>query len=158
MTTSTRAGRGARRPDPVERVAVTMTGELVDLFPDRATGVARLVERLRGYLPLVPLRFWAGRGGFLGAGAAMMRPLELASANWLATATLVAREVGDGLFSTSAAPRPTWSRSPAGRCAPGAGATASAWRSRSSSTPGWFARPSWRSPATRRTWAIASRS
>lgn len=82
----------------VEAVAVTMTGELADVFPDRASGVASLVERLRGYLPLVPLRFWAGRGGFLGAGAAMARPLELASANWHATATLAARAVPDALL------------------------------------------------------------
>jgi uncharacterized hydantoinase/oxoprolinase family protein len=81
---------------PTGAVAVTMTGELVDLFPDRATGVRRLVDHL---LPLGGssglLRFWAGRDGFVDSATASARPLDVASANWLATATLAARRVPD---------------------------------------------------------------
>lgn len=84
---------------PLGAVAVTMTGELVDLFPDRATGVRRLVDHLRpleGSAGL--LRFWAGRDGFVVAAVAYARPLEVASANWLATAKLIARRVPDALL------------------------------------------------------------
>jgi probable H4MPT-linked C1 transfer pathway protein len=84
---------------PTGAVAVTMTGELVDLFPDRATGVRHLVDHL---LPLGGssglLRFWAGRDGFVDSATASARPLDVASANWLATATLAARRVPDTLL------------------------------------------------------------
>lgn len=80
-----------------ETVAVTMTGELVDLFPDRATGVARLLGLLAARFGDGRLRVWS-TGGFLNVQEARGDPLGVASANWLATATLAAREVRDGLF------------------------------------------------------------
>lgn len=83
---------------PAHAVAVTMTGELVDLFPDRATGVRRLVERLAPLGGPVGPRFWAGRAGFLDAAAASSHPHDVASANWLATATYAARRVPDALL------------------------------------------------------------
>jgi probable H4MPT-linked C1 transfer pathway protein len=41
---------------------------------------------------------WAGRRGFIAATEAGALAAEIASANWLATATLVARRLGDGLL------------------------------------------------------------
>jgi len=80
---------GAGLP-PARRHCVTMTGELVDLFPDRAAGVAALVAaaaRLPG-----EVAFWAGEAGFLPAARAVEAAHAVASANWLATAALVARK------------------------------------------------------------------
>ena len=82
-------------PD-ADRYAVTMTGELADIFPDRATGVRRLVEHLRARLG--PAHYWAGCHGLVAPEVAMTRPSAVASANWLATATLVARRVEAALF------------------------------------------------------------
>jgi probable H4MPT-linked C1 transfer pathway protein len=83
--------------DGADAVAVTMTGELVDLFPDRPTGVARLLAALEQHFRAAELRVWS-TGGFLDRANAAASPLEVASANWLATATFVARQVGEGLF------------------------------------------------------------
>ncbi len=81
---------------PAGRSAITMTGELVDLFPDRASGVAALVARLAERLgPDVAV--YAGAGGFLGADEAPARWRDVASANWRATAEALACE-GDGLL------------------------------------------------------------
>lgn len=80
--------------------AVTMTGEMVDLFEDRAQGVdaiARtLAARLRG-----PLRFYAGGadgGGWLDANACGDGWQRVASANWLATAQCVASRLADAVL------------------------------------------------------------
>jgi probable H4MPT-linked C1 transfer pathway protein len=73
--------------------AVTMTGEMVDLFASRHDGVIRLVHHLRGRLG-PRLRLFAGTGEWLGSEAAVDRWQALASANWAATARLVAASVG----------------------------------------------------------------
>lgn len=83
---------------PPTRVAVTMTGELVDLFPGRSDGVARLLTTLRTTWPGCELAVWAGRRGFVALADAAHCSAEIASANWLATATLAARRAGDGLL------------------------------------------------------------
>jgi probable H4MPT-linked C1 transfer pathway protein len=85
-------------PGPTGRVAVTMTGELVDLFPDRQTGVERLLATLATVWPDAGVAVWAGQRGFVAPGVAHGLALEIASANWLASATLTARHVGEGLF------------------------------------------------------------
>jgi probable H4MPT-linked C1 transfer pathway protein len=77
---------------------VTMTGEMVDLFPDRAEGVARLVGEIRERLPDAELLVYAGSGGFVSSGQAAGAANRIASANWLASATLVASRVAAGLF------------------------------------------------------------
>jgi (4-(4-[2-(gamma-L-glutamylamino)ethyl]phenoxymethyl)furan-2-yl)methanamine synthase len=76
--------------------AATMTGELVDLFPDRAEGVARLVGCLSARFP--DLRVWTAAGRLVAPGEALADPLGAASANWLATATLAARRLGEGML------------------------------------------------------------
>ena len=79
-------------------VAVTMTGELADLFPDRSTGVERLLATLAAAWPGADLAIWAGRRGFVRPDAARGLAAEVASANWLASAALVARRHRSGLF------------------------------------------------------------
>lgn len=78
--------------------AVTMTGEMVDLFPGRGEGVARLVELARRRLGDGGLRFYAAGRGLVPASAAPAEGLRLASANWLAVAEMVADRLGDGLL------------------------------------------------------------
>jgi probable H4MPT-linked C1 transfer pathway protein len=83
---------------PVETAAVTMTGELADLFPDRAGGVRALLDAVAVRLPGADILVWAGHRGFVTASEARGCPLEVASANWLASAALAAAAVGEGLF------------------------------------------------------------
>ena len=83
-----------RPPAPGGPVAVTMTGELADLFPDRRAGVKALLATLAAAWPGRELAVWAGARGFVAPEAAV--PEEIASANWLATASLAARRMGEG--------------------------------------------------------------
>jgi probable H4MPT-linked C1 transfer pathway protein len=83
--------------DQASGFAVTMTGELSDLFPDRETGVATLVERITQELgPSV--RFWMGPRGFGSAEEARCHHRDVGSTNFLATATLVGRQRADALL------------------------------------------------------------
>ncbi|MGH6826278.1 hydantoinase/oxoprolinase family protein [Methyloceanibacter sp.] len=78
--------------------AVTMTGELSDVFNDRVEGVAYLVDLMVRTVGAQKLLIYAGRAGFLASEDAKLRPMEVASANFHATASLVARHHGDGLL------------------------------------------------------------
>lgn len=86
------------RLGPAPRHAVTMTGEMADLFESRAAGVAALVAAMEGLLAGQDLVFYAGDAGLVDAAAARRAPLALASANWHATAAWTALRVGDGLL------------------------------------------------------------
>ncbi|RZU02711.1 hydantoinase/oxoprolinase family protein [Rivibacter subsaxonicus] len=78
--------------------ALTMSGEMVDLFPDRATGVQLIVGLLRDALDGAPLHCYAGAQGWLTPQAVAGAWTDVASANWLACAELAAGVVGDGLL------------------------------------------------------------
>jgi probable H4MPT-linked C1 transfer pathway protein len=65
--------------------AVTMTGEMVDHFANREDGVARIAAIMAADLPAP--RFFAGDSGWSDAPAAARRWRQIASANWLATAS-----------------------------------------------------------------------
>jgi probable H4MPT-linked C1 transfer pathway protein len=88
--------QAALRPAPHH--GVTMTAEMVDLFPTRVEGVRQVVaamqERLRG----TSLRFYAGSDGFVAADEAKTSASRVASANWLASAALVAASIPDALL------------------------------------------------------------
>lgn len=77
--------------------AVTMTGEMADVFEHREEGVARIAERLAGQ-PGIATVLYAGEGGWCDLDDAPARWAEVASANWLATARLAARRTGDALL------------------------------------------------------------
>ncbi|MGF1612114.1 MAG: hydantoinase/oxoprolinase family protein [Kiloniellales bacterium] len=83
---------------PAARHAVTMTGELVDLFESRAEGVARLVEVMAACYGAQTVRFYGGKAGFLTPDAAAVRWAEVASANWLASAAFAAACLPEGLL------------------------------------------------------------
>lgn len=92
------AAAQARWPDLADAVhAVTMTGEMVDRFPHREAGVAELAAALASALP-GRLRFYAGERGWCGAAEVGAHWEAIASANWLASAELAARSVGDGVL------------------------------------------------------------
>ena len=78
------------------RHALTMTGELVDRFPDRATGVATIVETFLRVLDPADARVFAG-DRFIDARAAPASWADVASANWRAAAALTAAHVPEAL-------------------------------------------------------------
>lgn len=80
-----------------DRHAVTMTGELADVFPDRYTGVARISEIcVAKFGP--GTQFWMGPRGFGSADDALLHDGDVASTNFLATAAICARRLRDGLL------------------------------------------------------------
>ncbi|MEO8716370.1 MAG: hydantoinase/oxoprolinase family protein [Acetobacteraceae bacterium] len=76
--------------------AATMTGELADIFPSRETGVIAITAVLSR--TLAPLLLYGGPHGFLKPEAAAAQIASIASANWHASAALIARHVHDALF------------------------------------------------------------
>lgn len=72
-------------------VAVVITGELADCFSSKREGIEYLMAAVKRAFTC-PVRFW-GTSGF-----AWTDPLQLAAANWSASAALLAREIGDCLF------------------------------------------------------------
>lgn len=84
------AQAGARWPDLRRHAhAVTMTGEMVDLFAHREDGVRRIAALLATALP--GPRFFAGDAAWPAAHEAAAHWEHIASANWLATAQHAAR-------------------------------------------------------------------
>ena len=80
--------------------AVTMTGELCDVFDDRADGVKQIVDRLSPLLnDRAAVRIYGGYDGWLNPEQAVGRyALSVASANWLALAAFTAELIGDGVL------------------------------------------------------------
>lgn len=76
--------------------AVTMTGELADIFPDRKSGVVEIAQFMAGRFG--NLRFYAGPAGFAGADAVALHLEHIASANWFASAQFLAHQVNNALF------------------------------------------------------------
>ncbi|WP_207478760.1 hydantoinase/oxoprolinase family protein [Arenibaculum pallidiluteum] len=81
-----------------QRVAVTMTGELVDLFEDRAAGVAGILEVLGPTLRGADVAVYRGVAGFLDIAETRGMEAQIASANWLATAHVVTRRADQGIL------------------------------------------------------------
>ncbi|HTT09824.1 MAG TPA: hydantoinase/oxoprolinase family protein [Burkholderiaceae bacterium] len=76
--------------------AVTMTGEMVDLFADREAGVTALVEHL---VQLLGVHVWFFAGSdWLEPAAAIHDWQRVASANWLASAACVALRLDEALL------------------------------------------------------------
>ena len=78
--------------------AVTMTGELTDFFRNRAQGVKTIIARFAMQAPANRTYIYAGPAGFLTPQNAMQETDAVASANWAASAQLVASLVQDALF------------------------------------------------------------
>ncbi|HSI58531.1 MAG TPA: hydantoinase/oxoprolinase family protein [Ideonella sp.] len=76
--------------------AVTMTGEMVDLFAHREEGVQRIAAALAEVLPAPA--FFAGDAGWCGSGEVAQHWASVASANWLATAQHAALCLDQGVL------------------------------------------------------------
>ena len=87
---------------PARQHAVTMTGEMVDLFANREDGVrgiaAELARSLAGPEALAAggaVHFFAGDAGWCGSADVPAQWEAIASANWLATARHAAQQHGN---------------------------------------------------------------
>lgn len=81
------------------RHAITMTGELVDLFDNRDDGVKQIIQAMTELLPGSEILIFAGQAGFLKPSRIETgHYLSIASANWLASASFAAKQVNSGLF------------------------------------------------------------
>jgi probable H4MPT-linked C1 transfer pathway protein len=81
--------------------AITMTGEMTDLFEHREDGVGRIAAILvRTLAPATPdaLRFFAGDALWCRSGEVAAHWQQIASANWLATASHAAQCIAEGVL------------------------------------------------------------
>jgi probable H4MPT-linked C1 transfer pathway protein len=86
------------RLGPAERHGVAMTAELSDAFENRAKGVVSITAICARELNADNLLFYAGARGFVARDAVEAAAPDIASANWRASAELVARHCADALF------------------------------------------------------------
>jgi len=77
--------------------AITMTGELVDLFANRHQGVVGIAELMQRMLN-GNLYFYAGQQGFVAPHSVSEQSRYIASANWHASATYAAQIFKQGLI------------------------------------------------------------
>lgn len=84
---------------PLSAHSVTMTGELVDLFASRADGILQIISTLQACLSHPVLQIYAGKYQFIAAEEVGIQHFEhIASANWLASASLVAQRFDSCVF------------------------------------------------------------
>jgi probable H4MPT-linked C1 transfer pathway protein len=77
---------------------VTMTAELSQAFRTKREGVGFVLDALAEAFPGERVKIFSLDGRFLDPAEARARPLEVAAANWAATARFVGREVADCLL------------------------------------------------------------
>src|SRR5262245_61739047 len=82
----------------VQRHAVTMTAELSQMFRTKREGVSFVLDAVEQAFPDAAVSVYAVDGAFLGPAAARERPLDVAAANWAATARAVARIHPDAIL------------------------------------------------------------
>jgi (4-(4-[2-(gamma-L-glutamylamino)ethyl]phenoxymethyl)furan-2-yl)methanamine synthase len=81
------------------RHVFTMSGEMVDLFPDRNTGVSGILDAVAAHCHADDVRVFAGMQGFLPLKEVRTADLAaIASANWLATARFAATRIPEALM------------------------------------------------------------
>lgn len=79
-------------------MGVTMTAELADCFPTKSEGVAFVLDLLEEVFPHTKLHVFTVQGTFCSPPEARRRALQVASANWRATAEVVAAEVPNAVL------------------------------------------------------------
>ncbi len=79
-------------------MALTMTAELADCFATKRAGVAFVIDAFRATFPASALWVYGVDGRFRSAEDARQQPRQVAAANWMASATLVARTCPDALL------------------------------------------------------------
>ncbi|PHS69951.1 MAG: H4MPT-linked C1 transfer pathway protein [Methylophaga sp.] len=78
--------------------AITMTGELADIFPSRQKGVAGIIHCLKDVIPTHQTHIFSGATGWLTPEDSVQQWQSVASRNWQASANFVAQSVESGLF------------------------------------------------------------
>jgi probable H4MPT-linked C1 transfer pathway protein len=86
----------ARFPD-AEALAVTMTGELCDCYETKREGVNRILDAVEAAADGRPIQVWSTVGRFVPVAEAREQHLRVASANWHALTSYVARLVRPGI-------------------------------------------------------------
>src|SRR5688500_17724750 len=76
-------------PPVAFRCAVTMTAELSQVFRTKRAGVAFVLDAVETAFPSADVQVYTVDGGFLDPAAARRQALNVAAANWAATARLV---------------------------------------------------------------------
>lgn len=77
--------------------AVTMTGELADIFPNRHAGVMQIVTLLQQKL-VGEIRYFVGEKGFISFEKVAENTTHIASMNWLASLQYLATYAQQALF------------------------------------------------------------
>jgi probable H4MPT-linked C1 transfer pathway protein len=79
-------------------MALTMTAELADCFATKREGVAFVIDAFREAFPASELWVYGVDRRFRPAEEARHQPRQVAAANWMASATVVARSFPDALL------------------------------------------------------------
>lgn len=80
------------------RHAVTMTGEMVDLFVNREAGVLAIAATMCDHFPDADVRFYCGGHNFIRQDSVKENAQHIASANWRAPVELIAEKIDDSVF------------------------------------------------------------
>ena len=80
-----------------QRHVVTMTAELVDIFPSRHEGVVQLSQFMNDHLD-GEISFYSIKKSFVPISLVSSLYQSVASANWHASASLIARDLQQGVF------------------------------------------------------------
>jgi probable H4MPT-linked C1 transfer pathway protein len=83
---------------PRARHALTMTGELADLFEDRREGVRSLLDTFSTSISAEQISIYAGEAGFVTVDQHDAFCEQIASANWRATAEFLASRLPEALL------------------------------------------------------------
>ena len=78
--------------------AITMTGELVDIFKDREAGVKQILECVCDFIPAEKISVYAGDNRYLSVNEAEQQWQAVASQNWQASAHFAASKTENALF------------------------------------------------------------
>jgi probable H4MPT-linked C1 transfer pathway protein len=86
-------------PNLPKKHAITMTGELVDLFANRHDGVKQILQTMWQLLSDSEIHIFCGKLGLLPISEINQNHFDaIASANWLASASFAAKQFEDCLF------------------------------------------------------------
>ncbi len=85
-------------PSTISKHAITMTGELADVFPNRTQGIDSIVKAMEQSLDNSELYFYAGDNGLVKKNKISTLYTAIGSANWLVSANFVAMRLKDALF------------------------------------------------------------
>jgi (4-(4-[2-(gamma-L-glutamylamino)ethyl]phenoxymethyl)furan-2-yl)methanamine synthase len=85
-------------PRDTPRHAVTMTAELSQMFRTKRDGVRFVLDAVEHAFPSGSIHVYTTSGTLVSPRDARQRPLDVAAANWVATASMVARDHPDSLL------------------------------------------------------------